>query len=139
MVERYRILSHTADTSIEAEASTFDRLLENLAYGMFDLMFDLDVVGSVRLVDIGVSAPTREDLIVDVLAELLYEAEVAGLALSSFSVRIDEAANSARVTASGSPVTTTDLRGPPIKAVTYHDLDVTTGGSGWYGRVVFDV
>ena len=139
MVKRYRVLSHTADTAIEAEGATLDGLVENLAYGMFDLMFDLDGVAAQHIVEVELSAPTREDLIVDVLAELLYEDEAADLALSSFSARIDGEALSARVTASGSTVTNADLRGPPIKAVTYHDFEVTTGDSGWYGRVVFDV
>jgi SHS2 domain-containing protein len=138
-MERYRVLAHTADTAIESDAATLDLLVENLAYGMFDLMFDLEDIESGRLVTIELQAPTIPDLLVDILADLLYEAESADLVFASFSAHVDEGNLSARILASGSSVTSVELRGPPIKAVTYHDLAVSLRDGGWYGRVVFDV
>jgi SHS2 domain-containing protein len=137
---RYRILDHTADTAIEAKSASLSGLVENLAYGMFDLMFDLDEVASRDMTKVEVSGSTVEDLVVDALAELLFEAEAHDLAFASFSARLNEDAGQAWIIAAGSSVTTADLRGPPIKAVTYHDLAVVeTDEGGWYGRVVFDV
>jgi SHS2 domain-containing protein len=139
-MERYRVLEHTADTAIEAEAASLSGLVENLAYGMFDLMFDLTQVASRDTARVEVSSSTVEDLVVDALADLLFEAESRDLAFASFSARFAEGVGKARIIAAGSSVTTADLRGPPIKAVTYHDLVVReTGPGGWYGRVVFDV
>jgi SHS2 domain-containing protein len=37
-MDRYRILSHTADTAIETEATSIDGLVEKHAFGMLDLM-----------------------------------------------------------------------------------------------------
>ena len=138
-MERYRVLAHTADTAIESDAGTLDQLIENLAYGMFDMMFDLEDIEGGRLVTIELQSPTVPDLIVDILSDLLYEAESADLVFASFSAHVDQRNLSARVIASGSSVTSVELRGPPIKAVTYHDLAVSSRKGGWYGRVVFDV
>lgn len=138
-MERYRVLSHTADTAIEAEGTTLSELVENLAFGLFDLMFDLDEVPSRETIRIEVSSPNAEELVVDTLAELLLEAETQDLVFASFSTRVDEDGERARITAAGSSVATAELRGPPIKAVTYHDLTVERRDGGWYGRVVFDV
>lgn len=138
-VDRYRVLSHTADTAIEAEGATLADLIENLAYGMFDLMFDLDEVASLDMAKVSVTAGSPEELVVDTLAELLTEAESQEVAFASFSARVDEDTLKARVIVAGSDVSNDELRGPPIKAVTYHDLEVTQRELGWYGRVVFDV
>ena len=43
------------------------------------------------------------------------------------------------VKADGLSVDAVESVGPPIKAVTYHDLVVAQRGDGWYGRVYFDV
>ena len=41
----YTVLSHTADTGIVAYGGTLYELFENAAYGMFDLMYDLEALG----------------------------------------------------------------------------------------------
>ncbi len=138
VVERYRVLSHTADTAIEAEATSLDQLIENLAYGMFDLMFDLEAVEPTGSIEIEASAMQPEELIVDVLADLLFHAEAEDLVLSNIEVTGAGTATVV-VTARGAPTKEIELRGPPIKAVTYHDLVAEPTGKGWYGRVIFDV
>lgn len=137
-VERYRVLSHTADTAIEAQAASLDQLIENLAYGMFDLMFDLEAVEPTGSIEIEATAMQPEELIVDVLADLLFRAEAEDLVLSNIEVTGAGTATVV-VTARGAPTKETELRGPPIKAVTYHDLVAERTGKGWYGRVIFDV
>ncbi|MBP1632769.1 MAG: Archease protein family, partial [Acidobacteria bacterium] len=42
-------------------------------------------------------------------------------------------------TAWGGPSSGLELRGPPVKAVTYHDLAVEQESGGWRVRVIFDV
>ena len=72
------------------------------------------------------------------LSELLYRSEVDRLALVAFSAETEDD-NRVTVTAGGMPLDELELRGPPIKAVTYHELLVTESDDGWYGRVIFDV
>ena len=134
----YTVLSHTADTGIEATADTFPRLLRDLGAGMFGLMGNPEPCATDRLVEVGVESASYEDLVVDVLSELLYQSEIEDLFLCWFEV---EATGPIRVhvTASGVANAGVELTGPPIKAVTYHDVTVTKTDQGWYGRVYFDV
>ncbi len=134
----YEILDHTADTGIEARASSLPGLIDELATGMFALVAVADPCPHDERIEVEVSAPTTEDLVVEVLSELLYEAEVEDLILCDFKTAAIDG-NSVRVTAGGAPTSELDLVGPPIKAVTYHDVTVEQTADGWFGRVYFDV
>ncbi len=135
---RYEVLSHTADTAIIAYGATLREVFENAGYGMFDLMFDLDSLTPQRDVPIAAAGDTAQDLLVDWLSELLYQAESQDLAFCYFTVdRLEE--GGVQGSAGGEPVGGVELRGPPIKAVTYHDLAVVEVPDGWWARIVFDV
>lgn len=134
---RYRILSHTADTAIEAWGDDLAELIANTAAGMFALMYDPASIAATRQTEITVSAEREPDLVVDALAELLYLSEADDLALSRFQVSIND--NTVQIRAQGGPLQQVKLHGPPIKAVTYHDLTVEHTADGWHARVVFDV
>ncbi len=134
----YEILDHTADTGIAARATSLEYLVQDLATGMFALMAVVDPCPPGRLVTVDVSAPTWEDLVVEVLSELLYEAEVEDLILCGFRSKL-ETPHRIRVSAGGVPTSEVDLTGPPIKAVTYHDVTVRRDAGGWIGRIYFDV
>ncbi len=134
----YTVLSHTADTGIEAAAETFDHLMEVMATGMFETMASVEENEMTHRIDLEVSASTREDLLVDVLSELLFKSEVEDLHFCSFEVT-ESAPLVLRVVAKGVPIKDIEPSGPPIKAVTYHDVTVIESEEGWFGRVYFDV
>ncbi|MBW3666668.1 MAG: archease [Actinobacteria bacterium] len=133
----YEILSHTADTGIEATSPTLTRLIADLATGMFALMAEPARSGDVE-VRVEASAATPEDLVVDLLSELLYQSEIDDVHLSGFDVEAMGELEFA-VKARGVPLSEIDLTGPPIKAVTYHQVSVEETGDGWRARVYFDV
>lgn len=132
----HRVLSHTADTGIEATAPSLAELIGELAKGMFSLIA-VPERAAARWHTAGVEAATPEDLVVDLLSELLWLSEVEDVVFSDFRVEADHRA--ATVEAGGVPVADVAATGPPIKAVTYHQLVVEPRGDGWYGRVYFDV
>jgi SHS2 domain-containing protein len=135
---RYEPLDHTADTGIVAYGANLPELFENAAFGMFDLMFDLSELHAGRERPVSVEAEGLEELLVAWLEELLFRAESEGLAFLAFSVEeLDEHRLSG--VAKGVSSEGVELVGPPIKAVTYHDLEVTETESGWRARVIFDV
>ena len=105
---------------------------------MFALIATVDPCPSAGQIDIEISASTPEDLVVDLLSDLLYESEIADLMPCDFSTTM-LGATQARTTASGVPLSDVETTGPPIKAVTYHDLTVEERGDHWFGRVYFDV
>jgi SHS2 domain-containing protein len=135
----YRVLSHTADTGIEATGRTLAELIEVLSRGMFELMARCDQSADRRRITLRVAAPTIEDLVVDILSELLFRSETEDLVFCEFRVTLEPDAPAAIVDTGGVPVGGVEPTGPPIKAVTYHDLVVEQRERQWYGRVYFDV
>lgn len=135
---RYEAIDHTADTGIRAYGVTPHELFENAAWGMFDLMFDLKQLSPTRDLPVIAAGDTHEELLFNWLSELLYQSETLDLALCYFTVdRLEE--GGVQGSAAGVPMTTVELRGPPIKAVTYHDLAVVENPDTWWARVIFDV
>jgi len=134
----YRILSHTADTGIEATAPTFAELVGELARAMFALMATVDPCPADHHLTMTVPAAPREELVVDALSELLYQAEVEDLILCD--IKVEEAEDgSLRIEAAGVGTKEVELAGPPVKAVTYHALTAEPRDDGWFGRVILDV
>jgi SHS2 domain-containing protein len=134
----HRVLDHTADTGIEATAGSVAELLHELAAGMFALMSSLEAGQAKEWVTVQVESPTLSDLVFDALSELLYQAEVEDLVLCDFRVAM-EGDGAVTISAGGVPIVAAEATGPPIKAVTYHDLVIEERDGGWYGRVYFDV
>jgi len=134
----YEILSHTADTGIEATAPSLAGLIDELATGMFQLMGKVEPCPSDDTIEVELAAPTPEDLVVEILSELLYVSEVEDMVLCGFHTTMAGPAT-AHVTAGGAPTSHVDVTGPPIKGVTYYDITVGRRGAGWFGRVYFDV
>ena len=135
---RYEVLPHTADTGIIAYGATLNELFEHAAYGMFDLMADLETIPSPHSRPIIAPGDTVEELLVNWLSELLAESEIRGILFSAFAVdRLEE--GGLQGSAGGLPFDDIELRGAPIKAVTWHDLAVVEIPDGWWARLVFDV
>lgn len=135
---RYEPLDHTADTGIIAYGVTPHELFENAGWGMFDLMFDLTGIDPQRDLPVIAAGDSIEDLLVNWLSELLFHAETNDLALCYFTVdRLED--GGVQGSAGGVDVYALELRGPPIKAVTYHDLAVVENPDTWWARIVFDV
>ncbi len=133
----FRVLSHTADTGIEATASSFSDLVAELARGMFAIMATPPPGRTTESVVIEVEAESVDELVVDVLSELLYRSEIEDVLLCEFSVEGSPRALTVR--AGALPLSGAEETGPPVKAVTYHDLAIEDRPEGWYGRVYFDV
>lgn len=137
MTRRYDIVEHTADTGIETRGNTLAEAIGNAAFAMFDLMYDLSSVPAAMPVTVESKADSPSDLLVDVLSELLLRSETDDLVFSGF--RVHEAGLCAIVEAAGATAVGRELRGPPIKAVTYHRLRCEPGADAWEIRVIFDV
>lgn len=133
------MLSHTADTGVEATARSLPALLQELLRAMFGSMADIERLSPHRWIDAAVEAATPPDLVVDTLSEALYWSEVEDLLLCDFAVEEGSGGRSVELRMGGVPMKEAEPTGPPIKAVTYHGLVVEERADGWYGRVYFDV
>lgn len=133
----YEQVPHTADIGIITKAESLEAVITNAAYAMFDLMYDLAEVEEDGSIEFEVAAAAPPDLLVAVLSELLYRSEVDDVAFDDVAVRTND--DRMFVRAREQPVDTLELRGPPIKAVTYHDLRCEPTDDGWVAQVIFDV
>lgn len=134
----FEILDHTADTGISATAGSLAELVEVMARGMFSLMAVISPCPAHRSVAFSVSADTNEDLVYECLSELLYLSEVEDTIFCLFQVRI-VGERAIEGTAGGVAAEAIELSGPPIKAVTYHQIEITESDDTWRGRIYFDV
>jgi len=137
VTHRYDIVEHTADTGIATRGNTLAEAIGNAAFAMFDLMYDLSSVPAAMPVTFDSTADSPPDLLVDVLGELLLRSETDDIVFSEF--RVHEAGMCAMVEAAGATAVGRELRGPPIKAVTYHRLRCEPAGDNWEIQVIFDV
>ena len=138
-VMAHRVLSHTADTGIEATAGSLAGLIHELAAGMFALVSTLRPGAARQWLSLTVESETVEDLVVDVLSDLLYRSEVEDVVFCAFQVDQGPGERAVTMRAGGVPVHEVEATGPPFKAVTYHGLVVEEREEGWYGRVYLDV
>jgi len=133
-------IEHTADVGVDAEADSFQGLLEELAQAMFELIVDPGKVRVGREYDVGViSGESREQLALNWLNELLYLHEVEEAVFSRFSLEMEGSVR-AEGKATGEPIDS--ARHVPlgiVKAATYHGLVIEERGGVWHGRVYFDV
>jgi len=135
----FTVLAHTADTAIEVVAGSLGELFEWAANGMFSLMYDMGELEPEQHLEVVVHSGDVTELLVDTLSDLLYISEADDVIPCRFSVE-EISATSARLAVGAVPVDPTLLVGPPIKAVTYHDLSIVEDPEGgWRARVVFDV
>lgn len=138
----YRFIEHTADIGVEIEATSFENLLSEALLALTD---SLTEVGRVKLeLDLAFDlvAPSREDLLVEWLSELVYLFETRSVLLRQADLEVEAEGSSWRLRGT--------VRGEHydpdrheiktlIKAVTYHQLRVRSSNTGWSARVIFDI
>ncbi len=139
MQPTFRLLDHTADVGIEAEADSLAALFDRSAAGMFSLLADGEPATAAAASPLELTAHDLPELLVAWLRELLWwQCErdwlYAGVSFASLGP------TSLVATVQG------EVACPPrqrivreIKAVTYHDLVAEQRGDGWYARLIFDL
>lgn len=130
-------IQHTADAGISAVAPTLEDLFEECALGMFELMYDFEGATAEVTLQVTADGATREELLVNWLSELLYISERDDLAFCEFEM-INLSEDRLEGTARGLPMVEVELKGTPIKAVTYHQLRISHDRD-WEATVILDV
>jgi SHS2 domain-containing protein len=136
---KFELLEHTADVGVIATGDSLAEALAWAARGMFSVIVEPDSVVSVSSLEVSVSSPDQEALVVDWLNELLYRYEAEGFLPGEFLVSVDETGTSLEAQCLGEPfdperhhILTS------VKAATYHELMVTHNQQ-WQIRVILDV
>jgi len=142
---RWRTTEHTADLAIEVEACSLGELFVTAALGMVGVLLGSEEGAAKSEADhatvrrqLSLEAPDREALFVDWLRELLYVQNSEDLLFAGAEIEgLDETGMVARV--AFRPLGSGHFVQRELKGVTYHDLEVTRRGEGWFARIVFDL
>lgn len=136
MPRSYQIVNHTADVALRVRGHTLERLFENAARGMFALMVpDLRAIPRSYRHEMRVEAVDRESLLVSWLSDLLYVRDTNQVAFRYFRVRFISPLVLAGV-AEGATGIAFDR---PVKAVTFHNLQIAETPAGFITTITFDV
>ena len=125
----FEYLDHVSDVCIRASAETLEGAFCEAARGMFNLMVDLEQVRSLETIEVHVSARTLDLLLVEWLARLLAERDLAGLVFSRFSALIERQNDG--ITLAGS------ARGEPLD-VSRHQPRTEVKGVTYAGLLVWE-
>jgi SHS2 domain-containing protein len=127
-------ISHTADLALRAWAEDLASLFAEAALGM-NALSGMQLEPGARLSRVlEVEAVDEESLLVAFLSELLYWQEQHGLGFDEFHIEVN--GSRLRAEAEGAPLLTVEK---PIKAVTFHNLEIQHTRSGCEVQLVFDV
>lgn len=136
---RFELLDHPADIGFRAFGNSKEELFANCALALVSIIFDPSNVSTVQQWELPAEGNDDESLLVNWLNEVLYFVDSRRLALVEFAVNFPETRR-IHCVASG------ELRDPTkhpvrlsVKAVTYHQLTVSTVGETWVAEVYVDV
>ena len=136
---RYEVIDHTADLGIRVFGENPSDLFANAGRVLFEQITETETLAGARTMSLEVDGADWADLLVNWLRELLFlwsgkrllakEIEVTNLSETHISARLR--------------VDPFDPERHPvnseIKAVTYHQVEVTQGPDEWVATVIFDV
>ena len=128
-------IEHTADWSIRVRGATLPELFINAATGMYSLMADVSTLMPTVERELEVASVDAEALLVKWLNELLYHTEMDGEVFGEFRIQAFEPTHLRATAKAGRGV---ELK-KQIKAVTFHNLQIVSGGDGYQVTIVFDV
>ncbi|UCD55066.1 MAG: archease [Candidatus Omnitrophota bacterium] len=138
-MKRYEQIPHTADVAIRVYGKDLKELFINAAFGMFDIIADLEGLKSSVSIDVNLKAPSKEELLVSWLDELLYNFYTKGIIFFEFDISF-LSEEQLMIKAYGRHIGENRNRlKTEIKAATYHDLNIKQSDKGCSVDIVFDV
>ena len=139
MVGKYRLIDHTADFGIHVAGKDPETLFANAAYALFDLITDIRILEGNNRKELTVTGADWPDLMINWLREILFLWNGKEILVKKADIiSIFENKLSAAVFYDAYDPDRHAIK-LEIKAVTYHQVQVTSGPSGWEGRVIFDI
>ena len=130
----FKELSHTADWSLMAWAEDLPSLFAEAARGMNSLSGAQPASGPRLKRKFEAEESDDESLLVAFLTELVYAQEQENLGFDQFDIRI----TNHHLAAAMEGASLASLA-KPIKAVTYHNLEIRKTTRGYAVEIVFDV
>ena len=135
----WELTDHTADFGLRVFGKDLEALFRNAALAVYDLMTDRSVLAATDTVSIRVEGDDRPDLMVNWLREVLY-CWIGHELLVKDVIRLDLTAHAVHAELACAPFDAARHEIlHEIKAVTYHDIDVSETADGYCARIILDV
>lgn len=135
----FETFEHTADVGLTARGRTPEEVFVHAAQGLVDLMVDPRGLQETRSVEVTVSAPDREALLVSWLNELLYLLDTQRfIPLRCRITNLNETSITAQLVGDTLDPSRHAVR-RMVKAATYHGLRFTRTNDHWEARLVLDL
>ena len=135
----FRTLEHTADIGFEAFGATHQDVFRNAARALMHLMVDLETITPREGKPLSAEASDMPSLLVNWLSEILYLFDAEGWLFRDF--QFDSLTE--RVLTAVARGEKFDRRKHQVKllvkAVTYHQLDLSETAEGWRAQVYVDI
>ncbi len=136
---RYKLIDHTADFGIHVFGADPVELFANAAFATFDMLTEMDTLEAREIADLQVTGDDWADLMVNWLRELLYFWNGKELLVKKAQIlALSENKLSASVELDPFDPDRHEIK-IEIKAVTYHQIQVSEGHDGWEAKIIFDV
>ena len=132
----YEILEHTADVGVRSWGPTREEAFRQSTLGLLDIIGAWEPGAGTRE-PIEVDGHDAGALLVDWLSEVLYLQEVRDVVIAAVHVgSVEEGKASGWVETADRPL---EIEGTAVKAITFHQLDVSRTEKGWSTRVFVDI
>ena len=139
MIKKYKLIDHTADFGIHVFGADPKELFANAAFATFDMLTEIDSLKSLEAATIRVTGDDWPDLMVNWLRELLYFWNGKELLVKKVKIlALSENKLSANVELDPFDPARHEIK-IEIKAVTYHQIQVSSSPQGWEAKIIFDV
>jgi len=139
MTKHCETFDHTADVGLAARADSLGELLEALAEGLADVICPRRQAAARETVEIDVASEDVEALAVDFLWEVMDAIQACRKAVAAVCVS-DVSETHVRATLGCEPLDADKHQiEAEVKAVTYHELEITCRDGQWHGRVILDL
>jgi SHS2 domain-containing protein len=139
MTRSYSILDHPSDQGIEARGANITEAFEEAARGLISVIADPSTIRAVETIEIHLTADDEEQLLVRWLSEILYLYDGKHFLGKEFNIR-SVSPKELRATVMGEDFSTPrHVTRMDVKAITYHQINITKTAGSTILRVFLDI
>jgi len=143
MKPKFELLEHLADAYVAAHGQSLEEAFENAALAMFEVMTDTQKVKTTIKDDVTIEEYDQKALLYSWLEQLLLKFEIEGKLYARFEVkRLLQTSNGWRLSATvfGERFDPTKhVSRVEVKAVTYHQMEISREDDGYVVKFILDL
>jgi SHS2 domain-containing protein len=128
-MKKFEVLEHTADAKFKAYGKSFEEAFMNAAFAMTSLMYDPEMIASLKIEKITVHGKDMEQLLYNFLEEILVLQDSKQFVMHGFVTPIKIIKGKAKIRLSaeiiGDEIKDEYKVRPVVKAMTYAEMEIS--------------